>query len=230
MMLSHNLIGQVQSEACMQQLLDSFKYMKNAAENSKGVHVHYKVSTTYRQSETQELSTSEQTVELFLNRNRSKMVTESATIYRDSVTQVAVMHDRKTVFISDASAKNQAQVAWSGLVQDSLFQHMRLVSCTVAGKGLQKIVLETKPSIRKQLGIQSLTYILNVSSRTFNSVLVQFVPEHQNQRMQVDFLTTDLAYRHHPFSGAAVQTVMQSSTKVKPVYASYKLLDVRKNK
>lgn len=223
---------QAQEAAACLPLVKSLYKEINSGFQEKGLYLHYRVSSVFTNPHTGETESAQEEVRLYASGHKSRMESQFATIYKDSVSQVTILPERKTVMLSDV-AKGPAQQKLNMMlqVQDSLFNYLVARECSaIQGResGWVRAVFDGNAKLESRAGLKSITFILNVQTKILESIQMEYTPEKHQQEVVMEILAADYNYKNEIFNGSALEKVIQAGQQLRPPHASFRLVDVRK--
>lgn len=218
---------------CLGAVKEIYQELTNS-DQKEGVYLHFRVSTLFQNPYSSEMDSTADEAKVYIHQSKSLLESGGTTIYKDTDTQVAIMKDKKTVFISDIDkAGANQQLSMLMQTQDSLFTNLVEKSCVPLkekGAGWVRAVFEADAKLKKGMGMEQVTFVVNLRQKSIESFLVKYTDGSPQQEVLMEILEADYKRQGVPFTGSALAKALQKEKELLPAFASYQLIDVRKSK
>ncbi len=185
-------------QQCIRHLLQYNKKM-NAISMPEGNNVYYfnyQLTTDMRTD--RGMQTKSYNVHLYMTKNQMHYITKDIKIYQDTTDAFIVQHENKTIIMANSAYKKDMNKRYNDMVmfKDSLFNVMQLKQCKYADeKDMEIIVLETKPALRDDFDINSITYHYDPEKELVKKTITRYDEHFKAEKMIMELKTMDLNYK-----------------------------------
>ncbi|UII30388.1 hypothetical protein LVD17_19030 [Fulvivirga ulvae] len=218
---------QVSGQAC-DELIRKIYDVPLDFDASKGYFLDYSVRAAYlNENEPRE---SIQRFEVVGRNDRVKVASEDYVIYQDSLAQVTILKDRRTIMISDKVLEEMKNDQWENfrILQDTLIANAADKICETE-EGHHKITIELNQKVRDFMKIRELKLWSAKERVMLTRAVITYLPGQPVEEVELSINKYLPTYEQVIFEGRAVDKVLIGND-LKDQYKGYKLIDVRKKK
>ncbi len=215
------------AQNCRQQVENL--YVENAQANREAYLLDYSVNIRYREAglvHTERLK-------LGVKDGKARVESTNYEIYQDQEVMVSVLHDQKTLFISDKveGLIREKQVMNIMSLQDSLISNASMIQCETVmldGKELVRAKITLGEEVRNKHAIDQFSLWFDLEGESMQLARVTY-KKGPITSLEVKVHKYDKHFKGTTFQGNALEQVFDGQVLRIP-YRNYKLIDARKNK
>jgi hypothetical protein len=221
------------SAACRAAIRKAFKALQDTdVLMKKGILIDYKTQMYMEQDESKCWSDS---AILIMKGKKSALLSDRKRIFRDTASQVVILDDRKQIVVTAMKILDKNKLPHMDIagIQDTLLYTSGYTSCKAAIIGSDicySATLELSERIQALTGVERVHYLVNQTRGVMKEIELWYTSGRQVKRAMFDMRRVDYAYGKEPFTGTAIQQVLDSQGHLVKAYGSYQLVDLRKNK
>ena len=195
-----------------------------ATDEKQQMFLEYQVTVTYQGDQQVQ-----DQVKFYGAKTRSRLESNTATVYTDQQTQVAVLKNNQTILVTAQRGEAQQQARMDQWLQqqDSLLAKNQIVACetvSLAGQSYRKITLEP---YQAWAGLRQMTFWIDETRQQFKKIQMAYREGQPMQTVTYNIVHADYHYTSTIFSGTALAQVMNAQGQLRSPYTAYHLKDLR---
>ena len=196
----------------------------------QAAHLKATVKNRHHKSPTRQ----ELALNMTVSATHTRWVTDQAEMYRDEKEAVLVVHDQKTVYLSDLPTED-VQTPMQDMInkQNLLFDLSEPVRCETIekdGRIITRLELHPTAKGRELLLIRKAFFEYDAEAGTLLSTKLLFLPAYPLAESEINYETMDLNYQGPDLDKKANSYVFTRGGKLRAAYAQYQIIDNRTSK
>lgn len=239
LIVSQSFTGQVVDENQQSLLLIKKIYSKlnNSKEyENKVFYCKMGVKTILDNSFSEEDNNKEELVEIIINKNQSRFISDKVIVYEDNKESYTIIHHEKKLIRADSKrmqviGRNNNQLSF---LQDTILKvsHVMDVSTiTINGESLQKVVTTVPKESNDYFNIEHVVYYINIEQREIKKIELRYLKPNQHiKEVQYRFVNLDYNYKVLGMNKSVKSLIFSDNSNLKQGLKGYQIIDIRKSK